>query len=81
MWTTFQVTRLREMWAAGDAGSKIAAEIGRTRSAVHGKVHRLQLAPRQCDRRARVVSRAEVKRIRREREFLERLASAHAFPF
>lgn len=42
-WTDQNVAKLREMYAAGATRSKIAANIGGTKNAVIGKVHRLGL--------------------------------------
>lgn len=45
-WSTEQVTCLRALWNEGMTASRIAAQIGATRNAVIGKVHRLGLAGR-----------------------------------
>mgnify|MGYP001765783740 CR=1 FL=1 len=46
-WTAEKLDRLRKMWSAGDPASAIGVEIGFSRSAVLGKVHRLKLAKRR----------------------------------
>jgi GcrA cell cycle regulator len=45
-WTRERVERLRAMWDAGASGSECAPELGTTRNAVLGKVHRLNLRSR-----------------------------------
>ena len=44
-WTTERVDQLRHFVTAGLTCSQIAAEIGVTRNAVIGKIHRLGLSP------------------------------------
>lgn len=45
VWTDAQVSRLKELWPKGYSASQIAADLGAgiTRSAVIGKIHRLNL--------------------------------------
>lgn len=45
-WTEDRIERLKRMWADGYHGSKIGAELGCSRNAAIGKVHRLGLAMR-----------------------------------
>jgi GcrA cell cycle regulator len=53
-WTPENVALLRTLWADGWTGSRIAERIpGTTRSAIIGKVHRLQLPPRAVSFRKR----------------------------
>lgn len=46
-WTDERITKLEAMWADGDSASIIGAELGITRSAVIGKIHRLRLPKRE----------------------------------
>ncbi len=60
-WTAERVEQLRSFFSSGLTCSQIAAEIGVTRNAVIGKIHRLGLSPerpaatpaRSCPQRAR----------------------------
>lgn len=45
-WTGEMVTRLTDMWAAGLSDSEIGRELGKTRNAVLGQVHRRGLPSR-----------------------------------
>lgn len=45
-WTSDQVEELKRLWAGGDSASVIAGQMGFTRNAILGKVHRLELEPR-----------------------------------
>lgn len=45
-WTPEADAQLTELWAKGDAASAIGAVLGRTKSAVIGRAHRLQLPKR-----------------------------------
>jgi GcrA cell cycle regulator len=45
-WTVERVDLLKTLWADGASASKIAAELGISRSATLGKVHRLKLRAR-----------------------------------
>ncbi len=78
-WTAERIEQLRNCVVAGLTCSQIAAEIGVTRNAVIGKIHRLGLAP---GRPAAMPARARPPRVRRprlspQREFL-RLFSTEA---
>jgi GcrA cell cycle regulator len=42
-WTPERVVRLRVLWEAGRTAEEIAAELGVSRSAIIGKIHRLRL--------------------------------------
>jgi hypothetical protein len=53
-WTRERVERLRALWDAGASGSECAAELGTTRNAVLGKVHRLELRIARQERRFRL---------------------------
>jgi GcrA cell cycle regulator len=44
IWSAESEARLKEMWSKGFTGSQIAAELGRTRNAVIGKVNRLGIS-------------------------------------
>lgn len=59
-----QTILLRSMWDQGAPASQIASAIGGglTRSAVLGRVHRMQLAPRRVDCRASVQTWAKRRR-------------------
>ena len=46
VWTQERVERLEEFWASGMSAALIARALGVTRSAVIGKVHRLNLPER-----------------------------------
>jgi len=46
-WTPAKIEQLTALWAAGRSGSEIGAIMGLTKSAVLGKVHRLELPPRK----------------------------------
>ena len=46
VWTQERVERLKEFWASGMSAALIARALGVTRSAVIGKVHRLNLPER-----------------------------------
>lgn len=48
-WPDEAVATLRRLWADGKSCSQIAAEIGVTRNAIIGKVHRLKLPGRSKD--------------------------------
>jgi hypothetical protein len=41
-WTELNITRLKILWADGYSATRISAEIGCTRNAVIGKLHRLK---------------------------------------
>lgn len=57
-WTPENTALLKQLWADGWTGSRIADRIpGTTRSSVIGKVHRLQLPPRKITVRKFVQSR------------------------
>lgn len=43
LWTDERAARAKELWIAGQSASQIARELGITRNAVIGKVHRLGL--------------------------------------
>lgn len=45
-WTHERIDLLRQRWDEGRTASTIADELGTTRNAILGKVHRLSLAPR-----------------------------------
>jgi GcrA cell cycle regulator len=42
-WTDYTQSQLIDLWASGFSGSRIATELGMTRSQVLGKVHRMNL--------------------------------------
>jgi hypothetical protein len=50
MWTEQQIAILSERWLAGNTAEVIARELGKTRSAVLGKIGRLGLARSGPDR-------------------------------
>lgn len=55
IWTAENTALLKQLWADGWTGSRIADRIpGTTRSSVIGKVHRLQLPPRAISFRKKV---------------------------
>lgn len=56
MWDDKGIARLRELWAEGLSGSQVAAELGMTRNAVIGKIHRLGLSGRVSGRKVSVAS-------------------------
>lgn len=71
-WADYRVAELERMWLAGRTGSEIAAELGITRCAVLGKIHRLELAERPIANNRRYALRtpeeiAITKRLRDER--------------
>jgi GcrA cell cycle regulator len=70
-WTAERVERLRTCIDSGLTCSQIAAEIGVSRNAVIGKIHRLGLAP---GRPAAAAARACPPRVRRPRLFDQRQA-------
>jgi hypothetical protein len=45
-WTEDRITDLKSLWSGGDSASVIALQMGTTRNAVLGKVHRLGLEER-----------------------------------
>ena len=45
-WTEERIAQLRSLWTQGLSASQIGLRIAKTRSAVLGKVHRLDLPPR-----------------------------------
>jgi GcrA cell cycle regulator len=63
-WTTERIAQLRNFVVSGLTCSQIAAEIGVTRNAVIGKIHRLGLSPA---RPAGVPARSCPPRVRRPR--------------
>lgn len=52
-WTDEQDARLRQLWAEGLTATVIAAEMGKTRNAVLGRVHRLPGFESRMDKAAR----------------------------
>ena len=78
-WTVERIEQLRNFVISGLSCSQIAVEIGVTRNAVIGKIHRLGLAPgRPAARLARVCPpRARRPRLSPQRHFLN-LFSAEA---
>ena len=71
-WTAERIEQLRNFVISGLSCSQIAVEIGVTRNAVIGKIHRLGLAPgRPAARPARVCPpRARRPRLSPQRQFL-----------
>lgn len=61
LWTHEAIALLRQLWDAGHAASKIGDQLGISRCAVLGKVHRLGLAGR------RIKERVKKRRQRHER--------------
>lgn len=55
-WNDELVSALKDLWAAGYAGSEIAAQLGITRGAVTGKRHSLGLPPRPPEFRAKAMA-------------------------
>ena len=49
MWTNERESILQRMWKGGASASIIGDELGLSRNAVIGKVHRLKLEPRESD--------------------------------
>lgn len=76
-WTVERIEQLRNFVISGLSCSQIAAEIGVTRNAVIGKIHRLGLAPgRPAARPARVCPpRARRPRLSPQRQFLHLFAA------
>jgi GcrA cell cycle regulator len=63
VWTVERTAELVAMWAKGFTGGEIALKLAPiTRSAVLGKVHRMQLAPRAVELRAEVRRHRNVQR-------------------
>lgn len=74
-WTRKDTAELERLWRANVTGSDIALRLGRTRSAVLGKLHRMGLLGMEPDRR-----RARDERIAsryHEGETAERLSQVH----
>lgn len=63
-WSEERIDTLRDLWRSGYSASDIARTIGVSRSAVLGKVHRLELPHRKAPQPRPVKSKAEVKRDR-----------------
>lgn len=62
-WTADRVDLLERLWAQGLSAAQVARRIpGVSRSAVIGKVHRLNLPPRAKDRRPKVAARPPSRR-------------------
>ena len=57
-WTEERIAQLRSLWAQGLSASQIGLRIAKTRSAVLGKVHRLNLPPRPPPIRPRQATKA-----------------------
>lgn len=76
-WTAERIDQLRNFVVTGLSCSQIAAEIGITRNAVIGKIHRLGLAPgRPAARPARACPpRARRPRLSPQRRFLHLFAA------
>lgn len=55
-WTDEAIDRLKRLWAAGRSGSDIAEELGFSRSAILGKIHRLGLSNRVATRKKAAIS-------------------------
>ncbi len=68
-WTPERVEQLRSFVVSGLTCSKIAAEIGVTRNAVIGKIHRLGLSP---ERSAAAAARSCPQPVRRQRRLAQR---------
>lgn len=71
-WVPNRIDRLKNMWAAGQSGSEIAASFGTTRCAVLGKIFRLGLPVRAIDNNRLYQKRSPeqleaTKRLRAER--------------
>src|SRR5262252_2429481 len=61
IWTDERVNELRARWAAGDAASAIARDLGTTRGSVIGKADRLKLGrPKSTPKR---IGRSVAKRV------------------
>lgn len=63
-WSEERIDTLRDLWRSGYSASDIARTIGVSRSAVLGKVFRLELPHRKAPQPRPVKSKAEVKRDR-----------------
>lgn len=61
VWTDAQVSRLKDLWTKGKSAAQIAADLGAciTRSAVIGKIHRLNLSGKGGARSISAPPRAE----------------------
>lgn len=75
-WTDERVQALRDLWSAGLSAAAVARELGVSRNAVLGKVHRLALGPRRqgrppkprrAERRRPAVERAPEAKLRARR--------------
>jgi GcrA cell cycle regulator len=63
-WTVERVDLLKKLWDQGASGVKIAAELGITKSATLGKVHRLKLTPRKPETERRGPSSPKLKPVK-----------------
>lgn len=76
-WSEFQLGRLGDMWAAGVSASEIGAEIGKSRSAVLGKVRRINLPFRVTLKRLPAGFPAKPKKPRKFHMTARRRAAVH----
>ena len=61
-WTEEAVAKLTQMWADNMSSGQCAVEFGLTRNAICGKVHRLGLMARECDKSSHRKGRPKVDR-------------------
>ena len=61
-WTEEAVAKLTQMWADNMSSGQCAVEFGLTRNAIIGKVHRLGLMGRKCDKPSHRKGRPKVDR-------------------
>lgn len=75
IWTDEKVTQLKFMWGRGESASVIAAEMGISRSATLGKVHRLRLPHRRTVATAPYIRVGAPRSSRAKAAILERAAA------
>jgi len=61
-WTEEAVAKLTQMWADNMSSGQCAAALGLTRNAIIGKVHRLGLMGRKCDKPSHRKGRPKIDR-------------------
>ena len=71
-WSEAQNTELVQLWTDGVPPSQIAKQIGRTRNAVIGRVHRINLPPRRIKRDPANPQKVAVRARKPIKRFIER---------